>query len=171
MKSICLLLFLFISCSSSQTFQKTVPKVDLNRFMGKWYVIASRPTSFEEGAFNAVEKYSYNKEKDQIDIDFTFNQDTPNGQKKSIPQTGYVIDKENNSYWKVSPFWPLKFDYLIIDLEGSYQWTVIGVPDQKYIWIMARTPTLPDSTYDQILDRVKALGYDLANLKKVQNSN
>lgn len=169
MRFIFFFLFLLIQCGSSQEFRQTVPKVDLNRFMGKWYVIASRPTSFEEGAYNAIEIYTYNQERDQIDIQFTFNKDSLTGPVKSIPQTGYIIDRENNSYWKVSPFWPLKFDYLIIDLESSYQWSVIGVPDQKYIWIMARTPTLPETTYNQILERVKGLGYNVSNLKKIEN--
>ncbi|MBP9889113.1 MAG: lipocalin family protein [Leptospiraceae bacterium] len=164
------LLFVIVQCKETEGFRKTVPSVDLNRFMGKWYVIASRPTSFEENAFNAVEIYTYNSQKDQIDISFNFNKGSLTGPKKSIPQTGYIIDKINNSYWKVSPFWPLKFDYLIIDLDPSYKWTVIGVPDQTYIWIMARTPTLTEAEFQKIISRVDEMGYNSKNLVKVTNS-
>lgn len=170
MRYLFLLLFLFIQCSSSGSYQKTVPNVDLNRFMGKWYVIASRPTSFEEGAFNAIEKYTYNSEKDRVDIDFSFNKGSLTGPLKTMPQTGYIIDKVNNSYWKVSPFWPLKFDYLIIDLDKDYQWTVIGVSDQKYIWVMARKPVLTEDAYNAILSRIEKLGYDYKGMKKVTNA-
>ena len=139
--------------------------------MGKWYVIASRPTSFEEGAYNAVEIYTYNSKKDEIDIDFTYNKNSLSGEKKSVPQKGYVIDKINNSYWKVSPFWPLKFDYLIIGLDKNYEWCVIGVPDEKFIWIMARTPVVQDDVYNKILGNIKDLNYNIENIKRVINSN
>ncbi len=170
MKKILLIIFIFIiNCSSSSEFRSTVPNVDINKFMGKWYVIGSRPTSFEEGAFNAIEIYTYNADKEEINIDFTYNKDSINGPLKSVPQKGYIIDKVNNSYWKVSPFWPLKFDYLIISLEKDYSWTVIGVPDQKYIWIMARTPTIKEDQYQQILTSINKLGYDSKNIKKITN--
>jgi len=167
---IVLLLFVIVQCKETEAFRKTVLGVDIDRFMGKWYVIASRPTSFEENAFNAIEIYTYNREKDQIDIDFSFNKGSNTGTKKSIPQTAYIIDKKNNSYWKVSPFWPLKFDYLIIDLDTNYRWTVIGVPDQTYLWIMARTPTLSEAEFKEIISRVDEMGYDSKNLVKVINS-
>ncbi len=36
--------------------------VDLQRFMGDWYVIANIPTFLEKGAHNAVETYSMNND-------------------------------------------------------------------------------------------------------------
>ena len=36
---------------------RTEPSVDLDRFMGDWYVIANIPTFVEKGAHNAVETY------------------------------------------------------------------------------------------------------------------
>jgi len=160
---------LIINCSSSPEFKNTVKNVDINKFMGKWYVIASRPTSFEEGAYNAIEIYTYDPKREEINIDFTYNKDSINGPQKSIPQKGYIIDKINNSYWKVSPLWPLKFDYLIISLEKDYNWTVIGVPDQKYIWIMARAPSIKEEEYQQILSTITNLGYDTKNIKRITN--
>lgn len=162
-------LLFFLHCSSGTEYRKTVPSVNLEKFMGKWYVIASRATSFEENAYQAVEIYTYNLEKDRIDIDFTFRKGSLEGEKKSIPQTGYVQDKTNNSTWKVSPFWPLKFDYLIIGLEKDYKWTAIGVPDKKYLWIMARTPTLPDEEYKSILKNLEDSGYPTKGLNSIQN--
>lgn len=171
MRNLIFLFLLFqINCTSTPEFKNTVKNIELNKFMGKWYVIASRPTSFEEGAYNAVEIYSYNSLKDEIDIDFTYNLDSLNGPKKSVPQKGYVIDKINNSYWKVSPFWPIKFDYLVIALEKDYQWTVIGVPDQKYIWIMARTPSIKEDNYLEILASIKKLGYNTDKINKIINN-
>jgi apolipoprotein D and lipocalin family protein len=150
-------------------FRNTVKNVDIQKFMGKWYVVGSRPTIFEVGAHNAIELYTYDSIKEEIDIKFTYNQGSLEGPVKSVPQTGYIVDKLNNSHWKVSPFWPLKFDYLIIALEKDYQWTVIGVPDQKYIWIMARTPSVSEETYLQIIKTVEDLGYNTINIQKIKN--
>jgi apolipoprotein D and lipocalin family protein len=170
MKSIVfIILSIFLNCNSSPEFRNTVKNVEINKFMGKWYVIGSRPTSFEEGAYNAIEIYTYDANKEEINIDFTYNKDSINGPQKSVPQKGYIIDKINNSYWKVSPFWPLKFDYLIISLEKDYKWTVIGVPDQKYIWIMARTPSLKEDEYQQIITSITNMGYDSKNIKRITN--
>jgi apolipoprotein D and lipocalin family protein len=61
----------------------------------------------------------------------------------------------------------LKFAYLITDLAADYSYTVVAVPDRKNVWIMARTPTLPEATYEEILDRLKAQSFDLKELQKV----
>ena len=128
----------FASCSA-QRFTKTVDKVDLERFMGDWYVMAYRPLWVEKDAYNALEQYTYDREKERIAISYTFNKGSFDGKKKHYPQTGEVLNKETNAHWLVSPFWPLKFDYLVVALdEEAYQWTVIGVPSGKYIWLMAR---------------------------------
>lgn len=166
---ILIFLFFLLHCSGTGEYRKTIPSVNLEKFMGKWYVISSRATSFEENAYQAVEIYTYNREKDRIDIDFTFRKGSLDGEKKSLPQTGYVQDRVNNSYWKVSPLWPLKFDYLIIGLEKDYKWTAIGVPDKKYLWIMARTPSLPEEEYRGILKLLEDSGYPTSGLKSIQN--
>lgn len=150
-------------------FNETVKNVDIHKFMGKWYVIGSRPTLFEVGAHNAVEVYTYDSSQDEIDIQFTYNQGSLDGPRKSVPQKGYIIDKSNNSHWKVSPIWPLKFDFLIIALEENYQWTVIGVPDQKYVWIMARTPSVQEETYQKIIKFIEDMGYNVKNIQKIKN--
>jgi len=147
--------------------QKTVPHVNLPRFMGKWYVIASIPTMFEKGAVNAIETYTWNEEDQLIDIDFRFRQDSATGKEKSIPQKGFIFDKNSNAEWRIQPFWPLKFAYLIIDLAKDYSDTTIGVPDRGHVWIMAREPSLPATRYNAIVAKLKSLGYDMSALKTV----
>jgi apolipoprotein D and lipocalin family protein len=160
------LLLLLIGCSNLQK-PKTVDYVDLERFMGKWYVITGRTSFMEKGAHASVEKYSWNKEKKRIDIDFTFRKDSLNGKLKSIPQKAWIENTETNAHWKVQPFWPLKFDYLVIALGPNYEWTAIGVPDQKYLWIMARKSHISDEELSSILKVVSKTGYDIQDLKNV----
>lgn len=156
-----------ISCASGNNFMKTVDYVDMDRFMTKWFVIAGRLTSFEEGAHNAIESYSWNEKKERIDIDFSFRKDSFTGEKKSIPQKGWLHDEKSNAHWKISPFWPLKFNYLIIDLADDYSWTVIGVPNQKWVWIMASDWDMSDEQLAMIVKRIEDMGYSTKDIKRV----
>ena len=148
-------------------YNKTVDKVETEKFMGRWYVQAGRLTFLEEGAHNAVETYTWNEEDQKILIDFVFNKDSFEGKKKSIPQKGWIHNKSTNAHWKVSPLWPLRFDYLIIDLADDYSWTAIGVPNQKYLWIMSRDWNFSDAKVTEILTRLKAKGYDVEKTIRV----
>ena len=116
-----LLLLLMSSCSTSHRSPvKTVDYVDINRFMGKWYVIANIPTFIEKGAYNAIETYTWNDEEDRIDVDFKFNLDSFDGKEKSYPQKAFIYNKKTYAEWRIQPFWPLKFAYLITDLASDY---------------------------------------------------
>lgn len=164
--------FSLIGCTSKADKQygplKTVEKVDIQKFMGRWYVIANIPTFLEKGAHNAVETYTWNKEENRIDIDFKFNADSFDGKEKSIPQKGWIHDSSTNAYWKVQPFWPLKFSYLIIDLDEKYSYTVVSVPDRDYIWIMARTPQMDKALLDRIISKAKdQWGFDISKIQMV----
>ena len=161
----------FIACAHAQPALETVKQVEIPRFMGSWYVIANIPTSFEKGATNAIEKYTWNEKKDRIDIDFTFHKDSPSGELRSIPQKGFIYNSTTNAEWRVQPFWPLRLAYLILELDSEYQYTVIGVPSRKYVWIMARTPQLNKETYDLLVERLKTIHlYSVDELQTVQQS-
>lgn len=160
-----LLLSLF-SCSSTFYRDETAEKVDIQRFMGKWYVIAHIPTFVEKGAYNALETYTLNKE-GEIDVDFRYNKDSFDGELKTLPQLGWVYDQETKAHWKIRPFWPLKFDYLIHYLSEDYGATVIGVPDHTYLWFMSRTPELSEEQRAQMEEIAEALGYDLSKLREI----
>jgi apolipoprotein D and lipocalin family protein len=148
------------ACSSMKPYLKTVDYVDIEKFMGTWYVVAGRFTYFEQNAFNPIEIYQWNEKEKRIEISFTFNQNSLDGKLKSIPQKGWIKNSQTNAHWLVSPFWPLKFDYLVIDMAENYSWTVIGVPNQKYLWIMARDLTLSENEILEIINRVKNRGYN-----------
>jgi len=152
----------FIGCSSmsnAEIDQMTVKNVDLKRFMGDWYVLAGRFTFLEKQVHNAVESYAWNEAKQRIDIGFTYNKGSFDGKVKSIPQTGWIENKTTNSHWKVSPFWPIKVDYLIIALAEDYSWTAIGVPNQKYLWIMAKSPQNAETVIVKALEVLKQNNY------------
>ena len=112
------------SSSSSLPALQTVASCDTSRFMGTWFVIAVKPTVFETKSSNCVEKYTFldsGKTSHDIDIDFTYNEEAPLTSKiKALPQKGYVQgDKYNSAVWKVSPMWPIKLDYSVIELGNN----------------------------------------------------
>ena len=161
-----LLLSLSLGCSSMD-YTKTIAHLDKDRFMKKWYVIAGRFTFMEKGAHNAVEVYSWNSEKDRIDIDFYFNKDSFDGKIKKIPQKAWIINKETNAHWKVSPFWPFKFDYLVIAMAKDYSWTAIGVPNQNYLWIMADDWYFSDEKLSEVIEEIKKVGYSTKDIVRI----
>jgi len=140
-----------------------------------WFVIAVKPTYFEKTNSNAVEKYTYlqdSKKGHDIDIDFRFNKDKPiKSALKSLPQKGWIQgdDKEKSGLWKVSPFYPVKMTYPIIELdEKDYSYTVIGYPSREYFWIMYRKPEMPEEVFKMCTDRlVEKHGYTLDGMRKV----
>ena len=148
-------------------YDKTVDYIDIKKFMGEWYVIAGRFTFLEKGAHNGLEVYTWNKENKRIDIEFSFNKDSFDGELKTITQKGWIENIKTNSHWKISPLWPLKFDYLVIDLAKDYSWTAVGVPSGKYLWIMARDKAMDKETREMILKRLKAKAYPINDISIV----
>ena len=163
-------LCLITSCSSLPEL-KTVEKIEIPKFMGSWYVIANIPTFIEKGAHNAQETYTWNEKESRIDVDFSFNKDSFDGEKKSYPQKAFIYNTKTNAEWRVQPIWPLRFAYLIVGVAPDYSWTIIGVPNRNYVWIMARTPTLSQDTYDMIVAKVKENHFDITKLKIVPQSS
>ena len=145
---------------------KTVEYVDLEKYMGQWYVIANIPTFIEKRATNAIEHYKLN-DKGEIETKFTFYQDSPNGKKKEYNPKGYIYNKESNAEWRMQFIWPFKMPFLIIDLDDNYTYTVIGYPNRDYVWIMSRESQMKVEDYDNIIDKLSSVGYDISKIQKV----
>ena len=133
-----------LTACSSQPPMATVDKVDLQRFMGDWYVIANIPTFLEQGAHNPVESYALNAD-GTIATTFTFNADSFEGEKKIYHPKGFIRNTESNAEWGMQFIWPIKADYRIVYLDDDYQYTVIGRNSRDYVWIMARNAQIPGS--------------------------
>ncbi len=142
------------------------PKVDLQKFMGPWYVIGNIPTFLEKGAHNAVETYTLEPD-GSIDTTFEFNKDAFDGPAKRYNPRGFVVEGTNNAIWGMRFIWPIKSEYVISYVDPAYTETIIGRSSRDYVWIMARTPTISAERYDALLAQVKAFGYDVSQVKKV----
>mgnify|MGYP003500212246 FL=1 len=172
MKSKVLLLlsvFLFgtigISCQTNKNNKTmnttTVSNLDVNRFMGSWYEIARYEHSFEKGMTHVKANYSLLPD-GTIRV---LNSGMKNGKKKEIE--GKARKKkggDSNSKLEVSFFLWFYSDYFVFELDDNYQYAVIGSSSDKYLWILSRTPQLPQSTINDLLVKIKKRGYDTSKL-------
>ena len=165
--SLLLLLIYLAGCSmNSHQPLKTVDQLDLQRFMGNWYVIANIPTFVEKGAVNAVENYAL-EDDGTIAVTFTYHKEDRSKPRKTMKSRGFVVPGTSNAQWKIQFFWPIKFPYYVIDLDEDYKYTVIGLPNRKYLWIMAREPYLDEEIYEGIIQRVREQGFDISKIQRV----
>lgn len=169
MKSRLLLLtgsIMLAACSTTQPPLEAVDQVDLQRFMGDWYVIANIPTFVEKGAHNAVESYRLDDD-GTVATTFTFRKDGFDGPQKKYTPRGFIRNTQSNAEWDMQFIWPFKGDYLITYLSADYSQTVISRTKRDYVWIMARTPQISDSDYQRLVNHVEESGYDINLLQKV----
>ena len=145
---------------------ETVDYVDLDRFMGDWYVIANIPTFVEKGAHNAVESYRLDDD-GSIATTFTFRKGGFDGEKKTYRPRGFVTDTESNAVWGMQFIWPIKGDYRVIYLDDGYSVTVIGRTKRDFVWLMAREPQISNTDYEPAFEAIERAGYDIARLQHV----
>jgi apolipoprotein D and lipocalin family protein len=140
--------------------------VDLARFMGDWYVIANIPTRIERGAHGAVESYRL-AEDGSIETTFTFRKDSFEGPEKRYTPRGFVRPDSGNAVWGMQFVWPIKADYRIAYVDPDYTLTVIGREARDYVWIMARSPVIPEAEYLRLVTFLADQGYDVTQLQRV----
>ena len=145
---------------------QTVGYVDLERFMGKWSVIACIPTILEKNIFNATETYQLERD-GTISTTFAFRKRGFDGPKKEFHPRGFVQNRTTNAIWGMQFIWPIKADYRIIHLDSDYSSTIVGRQKRDYVWIMARQPQLSESLYQEMVNRVFEAGYDINRLVRI----
>lgn len=139
--------------------------VDLQRFMGDWYVIANIPTFIEDGAHNALEQYAMNED-GSIATTFTFRDGSFDGKLKTYTPTGFVSENDN-ALWGMQFIWPIRAEYIIAYLDDDYQHTIIARNARDYVWIMARTPQVSEADYRKLVQFCADIGYDTAKIQQV----
>jgi apolipoprotein D and lipocalin family protein len=143
-----------------------VANVELPRFMGDWYVIAHIPTFVERDSFDAIETYELAPD-GKIKTTFKQRKGSHDAPVKVMNPVGTVRKGTNNAIWGMQFVWPIKAEYVIVYLDEDYTQTIIGRSARDYVWVMARTPSISDSDYAAHVERLKALGYDVSELRKV----
>jgi len=156
-KSVLAAFFVSIGCSSgvSKTSLTTVESVDLQRYSGTWYEMASYPQIFERGCSNV--KATYTPKDGYIEV---FNQSIKNKKKNTIKGKAFVVEHSGNARLKVQFFWPFKGNYWIIDLAPDYSWAIVSDPKRKTLWILSRSPVMKDTLYASLVAKLVNRGFD-----------
>lgn len=139
---------------------RTVSRVDLPRYMGRWYEISSFPQSFQKGCTNTTADYSL-RDDGKVTV---LNQCLVDGKVKRAKGTAYAVD-DTNSKLRVSFFWPFFGDYWVLELGAGYEYAVVGAPGRDYLWVLSRTPRMNRSVYAGILARLRAQKFDVTKLQ------
>jgi apolipoprotein D and lipocalin family protein len=148
---------------------ETVPAVDLQKYMGKWYDIASFPQRFQKGCHCTTAEYELT-DKGYVRVINSCRKDSPTGKITVAKGKAFVVEGSNNAKLKVQFFWPFRGDYWIIDLAQDYSYAVVGAPDRKYLWILSRTTKIDEGLYQDIVNRIAQKGFDISKLQRTDQS-
>ncbi len=142
-----------------------VEHVDLSRYMGRWYVIASIPTFVERDGYDPVETYRMRPD-GAIDTSFHFHKGGFDGPLKRIHSVATVVPHTGNAEWQVHLFRVLREQYIVAWLAPDYSAVIVARDARDHAWLMARTPCVADSEYRMMLERLRAMGYDTTKVVK-----
>ncbi|MHC1705535.1 MAG: lipocalin family protein [Tenuifilaceae bacterium] len=163
-------LLIITSCDNNAKTQslsmKTVKNVDLKRYMGVWYEIARFPHSFEKGLVGVSATYTL-KENGKVEVLNQGYKGTLDGKLKKAKGFAKVPNPSEPGRLMVYFFWPFGGEYLILDLDENYQHVLVGSSNLNYLWILSRNPKMEDSTYNDLVNKAKLLGFDTSKLDLV----
>lgn len=143
---------------------QSVSNVDLKKYSGKWYEIASYPQRFQKGCHCTTAEYTIS-EKGYVIVENRCNKNSINGKQAYIKGKAFVEKNSGNAKLKVQFFWPFKGKYWIIDLADDYSYAVVSHPNRKYLWILSRTSKMDAAVYQQIIVSLKEKGFDVTKLQ------
>jgi apolipoprotein D and lipocalin family protein len=145
---------------------QTVPSVDLDRYLGTWYEIAAYPQRFQRDCVASRATYS-RLEDGRIRVLNECRDKTLDGEIRRASGVAWVAEGgASNAKLTVRFFWPFRGDYWIIELDPDYQYAVVGHPSREYLWILARTPRMEETLYQDLLRRIAGHGYDLGRIRR-----
>jgi apolipoprotein D and lipocalin family protein len=145
----------------------TVASVDVQRYIGTWYQQALIPNKFQAMCTSNT-RATYAVDGDGLTV---LNQcRKADGQMEEAKGVAKIVEGSNNAKLRVSFFRPFYGDYWVLALGPDYQWVLVGEPSRKFGWILARDAKLDEATYNAILEKAVALGYDKARFVRSVNT-
>lgn len=146
---------------------RTVEHVDLQRYQGTWYEIASFPQPFQKGCTATTGTYTMRLD-GQIDVLNQCRKGSLDGPIKTAHGRARVVDRTSNAKLEVSFFGPFWGDYWIVDLGADYDYAVVGHPSRDYLWILSRAPAMDPELYASIVKKLEAQGYETHRLRRTE---
>jgi len=164
--STCILSVLLFACQAPSPPLQVVDSVDLERYQGRWYEIASFPQRFQKGCTATTAVYS-RRQDGRIRVDNSCRDGSLDGPMREAEGVAWQTDPDGSSAkLAVRFFWPFYGSYWVIELAPDYEWAVVGHPSRDYLWILSRSPQMDPATYQMLLGRIEAHGYELSRLER-----
>lgn len=156
--------FPFMDSQRAET--QTVRNVDLDRFMGTWFVQSHTPLLIDDHSTDQTETYNLNAS-GAIDVTYHFKRF---GREFTLEPEGKVLNKKTNAHWSMRFFKVFPGDYLIVRLADDYSYTAVSVPSKKLVWIMSREKSMNEKVYQDLYDHLKKDGYSVESMRRVPQS-
>jgi apolipoprotein D and lipocalin family protein len=168
MKKFLLALTLLVALAGCNTAARRDPlpsagTIDLDRFLGEWYVIASVPTILDHQPYNGVEVYE--RADRGIQVTYTFNSSSPTGDLKTVNARAMIDNPGINTHWTFYYTWPIAEDYRVLYLEPDYSVAVFGKTDRTKARILARERQIDRALYSDIILHLQDLGYNVGKIR------
>ena len=167
-----LLLFALSSClfgCAEYPPLEVVPRVDIARYIGTWYEIASVPVSQQEGCNCTTADYSIIDDA-TLRVVNRCRKGSPTGEVDEASGKAFVVEGSNNAKLRVQFFWPFRGDYWILDLAHDYSYAVVGTPSRKYFWILSRQRAMDNDLLNKLLSRLQKQGFDISKVQRTDQS-
>ena len=156
-------------CSNDRELnQKLADYVDLDRFMGIWYVHGYTPTAIDKNAWNPTEAYKMRGD-GKIQTIYQFRKGSSNGKVKTYKPVGTIKNTETNAEWRMRFFGVINATYYVLYVSDDYQECIIGHPNKKYAWIMTRSKSIDEHSYEELLQALKDRDYDLDRFRRASH--
>jgi apolipoprotein D and lipocalin family protein len=143
---------------------KTAENFDLHRYMGVWYEMARFPSFFEKDCDDAKAQYTL-LDSGKVEV-INSCVDHKTGQQKSVKGVAWVPDPQHPSQLRVRFFWPFYAAYWVVEVAPDYSYALVGHPSYRYLWILSRSPNMPESTYQALVHKAQAAGFDVNRLQR-----
>ncbi|MDP9140835.1 MAG: lipocalin family protein [Pseudomonadota bacterium] len=134
------------------------PPLQVERFLGRWYVIANIPYFFERGKVGTYVEY-HPREDGRIQDLYFYREKQLSAPLENNEGVAEVVDKQTGAAWRAQFLWPLWFGFNILYVDDDYQTALVGHPDRGLGWIYARTPQIDEARLEAMFTRLEAAGY------------
>lgn len=156
--------------AAADTTVRSVPSLDLTRYAGRWYEVARFPNRFQKScARDVTAEYSLRPDGKITVVNACTRADGSLNRAEGLARKADAKGPDSQLKVRFAPSW-LSFvsavwgDYWVIDLASDYSYAVVGDPSREYLWILSRTPVLPDEQMKAARDAAAANGFDVAKL-------
>ncbi|GAA4643025.1 lipocalin family protein [Pontixanthobacter gangjinensis] len=142
--------------------------VAIDRYLGRWYEYGRYEAPFQKGCEAVTADYSL-RDDGKIKVINSCRQGSIDGEAKQSTGRAKIVDGSDGAKLKVSFFGPFYGDYWVLDHGANYEWSIVGEPSGRYLWMLTREAKPDADTRTLLKRRVTGLGYDWSLIRMTQH--